>query len=230
MLRALLAEAIGTFALVAAICGSFIAAAGFPGFGSGMVGISLSVGLTVLAMTCTFRHISGGHFNPAISFGALIAGRFGPFAMLGYWLAQLAGGALAAAAFYAIFSTLPHFEAVAFASNGYGNHSPGEYPLLGAAIAEVMATAVFVLAVLGASRRRMPALAGPVTAGVALAAVHLWTLPITGTSVNPARSTATALFAEPWALHQLWLFWAAPLAGAAIAGALERFVFDDIED
>lgn len=224
MQKRLLAEAIGSFALVSVICGTLVGASTFPGLSAGIVGISLAAGLTMLAMSSAFGCISGAHFNPAVSFGAWVAGRLSPQWLAGYVAAQLVGAVLATAMLFAVFMSIPGFEAAAFASNGYGNHSPGGYGLQGAAITEVVATAIFVLAVLGASHDDSPAFAGPVAAGLALAAVHLWTLPITGTSVNPARSTATVVFAEGWALQQLWVFWAAPLAGAALAGLVDRFV------
>lgn len=216
MFRKLSAEAFGTFWLVFAGCGSAVLAAGFPGLGIGFAGVALAFGLTVLTMAYAVGHISGGHFNPAVSLGLALGGRFDWHDLPGYWAAQLAGGILAAILLYAIASGAPGWTAGGFASNGYGANSPGGYGLGAAFLAEVVLTAFFLIVILGATSKRAPAGFAPIAIGLALTLIHLVSIPVTNTSVNPARSTAVAFFAETGALSQLWLFWLAPLLGAAL--------------
>ena len=219
MSKKLAAEFFGTFWLVFGGCGTAVLAAGFPQLGVGFVGVALAFGLTVVTMAYAVGGISGGHFNPAISFGLAIAGRFSWAELIPYWIAQLIGGAAGAAVLYIIASGAPDFVAGKFASNGYGALSPGHYSLLAALVAETTLTAAFLLVVLGSTSKTAPAGFAPLAIGLALTLIHLISIPVTNTSVNPARSTAAALFAQTDALGQLWLFWVAPLAGAAL-GAL----------
>lgn len=213
-----IAEVIGTFWLVFGGCGAAVLACGFPGFGIGFVGVSLAFGLTVLTMAYAIGHISGCHLNPAVTVGLVAAKRFPAKELPHYVIAQVIGGAIAAAALYAIASGKPGFELGGFAANGYGAHSPGGYTLMAALVAEVILTAMFLMIILGATDERAPAGFAPIAIGLALTLIHLIGIPVTNLSVNPARSTGPALFVQGWALEQLWLFWVAPIVGAAIAG------------
>ncbi len=223
-MKALGAEFIGTFWLVFGGCGSAILAAAFPELGIGFSGVSLAFGLTVLTMAYAVGGISGGHFNPAVSLGLALADRFAWKSLVPYWLAQVAGAIVAAAALFAIASGKPGFEPGGFASNGFGALSPGGYSLIAALLVEMILTAGFLIVILGSTSRFAPAGFAPVAIGLALTLIHLVSIPVTNTSVNPARSTGAALFAETGALAQLWLFWVAPLAGAAIGALIWRFV------
>ncbi|HGM5324773.1 TPA: aquaporin Z [Serratia marcescens] len=224
--KALLAEVIGTFWLVLGGCGSAVLAAGFPGLGIGFVGVSLAFGLTVLTGAYALGRLSGGHFNPAVSFGLWAAGRFPAAQVPGYILAQVIGGLLGAGVLYLVASGIPAFDVHAgFASNGYGAHSPGGYSLNSALIIEVVLTAVFVVVITGATSARAPAGFAPLAIGLCLTLIHLISIPVDNTSVNPARSTAVALFAGGEYLGQLWAFWLAPLAGGVLGGMLGRVLF-----
>ncbi|KKZ18219.1 porin [Serratia marcescens] len=224
--KALLAEVIGTFWLVLGGCGSAVLAAGFPGLGIGFVGVSLAFGLTVVTGAYALGHLSGGHFNPAVSFGLWAAGRFPASQVPGYILAQVAGGLLGAGVLYLVAGGIPAFDVHAgFASNGYGAHSPGGYSLNSALIIEVVLTAVFVVVITGATSARAPAGFAPLAIGLCLTLIHLISIPVDNTSVNPARSTAVALFAGGEYLGQLWAFWLAPLAGGVLGGMLGRVLF-----
>ena len=224
MMRKLSAEAIGTFWLVLGGCGSAVLAAGFPEVGIGFVGVSLAFGLTVLTMAYTVGPISGGHFNPAVSLGLAIAGRFAYRDLVPYWIAQLVGGIAGAAVLYLIASGKADFLPGGFASNGYDANSPGGYGLVAALVTEIVLTAVFLLVILGSTAKAAPAGFAPIAIGLALTLIHLISIPVTNTSVNPARSIATALFAQNGALGQVWLFIVAPAIGAAIGAAIWRYV------
>ena len=219
MIRKLAAEFFGTFWLVFGGCGSAVLAAGYPDLGIGFAGVALAFGLTVLTMAYAVGGISGGHFNPAVSLGLALAGRFQWRELLPYWVVQVVGGTAAAAVLYVIASGAPNFVAGGFASNGYGDLSPGHYSMAAALLAEIVLTAGFLIVILGSTSRAAPAGFAPLAIGLALTLIHLVSIPVTNTSVNPARSTAVAFFAQTGALSQLWLFWAAPLIGGAI-GAL----------
>lgn len=228
MTKRLLAEFLGTFLLVFGGCGSAVLAAAFPEVGIGLLGVSLAFGLTVLTMAYAVGGISGGHFNPAVSVGLLVAGRFEAKDLLSYVVAQLLGAVAAAAVLYLIVSGKSDFTSVGgFASNGYGAASPGGYSLVSALAIEIVLTFFFLIIILGATSGRVPAGFAPIAIGLALTLIHLVSIPVTNTSVNPARSTGVALFAEGPALAQLWLFWVAPIVGAAIAGAVYRSMFED---
>ena len=219
------AEFFGTFWLVLGGCGSAVLAAGFPGLGIGFVGVSLAFGLTVLTMAFAIGHISGCHLNPAVSLGLWAGGRFEGKELPPYILAQLLGGLAAAAALYLIASGQAGFDAAAgFASNGYGEHSPGKYSLLAAGVTEIVMTMMFLLVILGATDKRAPQGLAPIAIGLCLTLIHLISIPVTNTSVNPARSTAVALFAGGWAVQQLWLFWLAPAAGALLGAFGYRLI------
>lgn len=222
MTRKFAAEFFGTFWLVFGGCGSAVLAAAFPHLGIGFAGVAIAFGLTVLTMAYAVGGISGGHFNPAVSLGLAIAGRFTWRQVVPYWIAQLIGGAAGAGVLYVIASGVPGFAAGGFASNGYGALSPGHYGLVAALVAEVTLTAGFLIVILGSTSRAAPAGFAPLAIGFALTLIHLISIPVTNTSVNPARSTAAALFAQTGALGQLWLFWLAPLTGAAIGALLWR--------
>ena len=224
MMRMLSAEFIGTFWLVFGGCGSAVLAAGFPQLGIGFVGVSLAFGLTVLTMAYAVGGISGGHFNPAVSLGLMMAGRFEARLLAPYWIAQVLGALAAAAVLYVIASGAPGFTAGGFASNGYGALSPGKYAMISALVCEVVLTAGFLIVILGSTSRAAPAGFAPLTIGMALTLIHLISIPVTNTSVNPARSTGVALFAETGAIAQLWLFWLAPLVGAAIGAMIWNYV------
>lgn len=221
-----MAELIGTFWLVLGGCGSAVLAAGFPELGIGFAGVALAFGLTVLTMAYAVGHISGGHFNPAVTVGLAVGGRFPMREILPYVVVQVIGAILAAAVLYCIASGKPGFDLVAsgFAANGYGDHSPGKYALGAALVCEIVLTFGFLFVILGATDKRAPAGFAPIPIGLALTLIHLISIPVTNTSVNPARSTGPALFVGGWAVEQLWLFWVAPIVGAILAALVYRFV------
>jgi aquaporin Z len=219
------AEFIGTFWLVLGGCGSAVLAAAFPDVGIGLLGVSLAFGLTVLTMAFAIGHISGCHLNPAVSVGLWAGGRFPAGKLLPYVAAQVLGAVVAGGVLYLIASGKAGFDVSAgFASNGYGEHSPGGYSLLAALVAEVVMTMMFLVVILGATDRRAPPGLAPIAIGLALTLIHLISIPVTNTSVNPARSTGVAVFVGGWALGQLWLFWVAPAVGALIGAAVYRFI------
>lgn len=221
--RRMTAELIGTFWLVFAGCGSAVLAAGVPGVGIGWLGVSLAFGLSLLTMAYAIGHISGCHINPAVSVGLWMGGRFPKSEILPYALAQVVGAVIAAAVLYVIASSVAGFDlAAGFASNGYGEHSPGGYSMTAALVAEVVLTFIFLIVILGATDERVPAGFAPLAIGIVLTVIHLVGIPITNTSVNPARSTGPALFVGGWALSQLWLFWVAPVVGGALAGVVYK--------
>jgi aquaporin Z len=223
------AEFFGTFWLVMGGCGSAVLAAAFPDLGIGFVGVALAFGLTVLTMAFAVGHISGGHFNPAVSVGLLAGGRFPARDLIPYIIAQVVGAVAAGGVLYLIASGKAGFDASAgFASNGYGEHSPGGYSLQAALICELVMTFFFVFIIMGATDGRAPAGFAPIAIGLALTLIHLISIPVTNTSVNPARSTGVALFQGSWALSQLWLFWLAPIIGGAIGGFVYRALFGDV--
>jgi aquaporin Z len=225
MAQRLGAEFFGTFWLVFGGCGSAVLAAAFPEVGIGLLGVSFAFGLTVLTMAYAVGHISGGHFNPAVTLGLWAGGRISAGDILPYWVAQVVGAIAAAAVLYLIASGQPDFSlAGGFAANGYGEHSPGGYSIAAALIAEVVLTFFFLLIIMGATDGRAPAGFAPLAIGMALTLIHLISIPVTNTSVNPARSTGQALFVGDWALGQLWLFWVAPLVGGAIGGFVYRWL------
>jgi aquaporin Z len=214
-----LAEGLGTFWLVFGGCGSAVLAAAFPNVGIGLLGVALAFGLTVLTMAYAIGHVSGCHLNPAVTCGLVAGGRFPARDALPYIVAQVIGGIVGAAVLYVIASGKVGFDVTAgFASNGYGEHSPGGYSLLAALVAEVVLTFMFLFIILGATDSRAPAGFAPIAIGLGLTLIHLIGIPVTNLSVNPARSTGPALFVGGWALQQLWLFWVAPIAGAVLAG------------
>jgi aquaporin Z len=224
MTKALGAEFIGTFWLVLGGCGSAVLAAAFPGLGIGFVGVALAFGLTVLTMAFAIGHISGCHLNPAVSVGLWAGGRFPAGKLLPYVIAQVLGAVVGAAVLYLIASGKAGFSlAGGFASNGYGDHSPGGYPLASAFVCEAVMTFMFLTIILGSTDERAPKGFAPIAIGLGLTLIHLISIPVTNTSVNPARSTGPALFVGGWALAQLWLFWLAPILGAAGAGAVYRW-------
>ncbi|WP_037309843.1 aquaporin Z [Ruegeria halocynthiae] len=217
----LMAEFFGTFWLVLGGCGSAVLAAGVADVGIGWLGVSFAFGLTVLTMAYAVGHISGGHFNPAVSLGLMIGGRFPAKDLIPYWIAQVIGAIAAAAVLYLIVSGAPGFEGVGgFASNGYGEASPEGYSLMSALVIEIVMTAFFIVIILGATSSGAPAGFAPIAIGLGLTLIHLISIPVTNTSVNPARSTGVALFADGPALAQLWLFWVAPLIGGAIGAVI----------
>jgi aquaporin Z len=225
MAKRLAAEFIGTAWLVLGGCGSAVLAAAFPNVGIGLLGVSLAFGLTVLTMAYAVGHISGCHLNPAVSLGLFVGGRFPGRDLLPYMVVQVCGGALGAAALYVIASGAPDFSvAGGFAANGYGDHSPGHYSLLAGIFSEAVMTFGFLFVILGSTHGRAPKGFAPLAIGLCLTLIHLVSIPVTNTSVNPARSTGTALFAGAWALSQLWMFWLAPLVGAALAGVVYRWL------
>jgi aquaporin Z len=224
--RKLCAEAFGTFWLVFGGCGSAVLAAGVADVGIGFVGVSLAFGLTVLTMAYAIGHISGCHLNPAVSVGLAVARRFPVRELPAYVGAQLLGAALASTVLYAIASGADGFQlASGFAANGYGAHSPGGYSLVAGLIAEVVLTFFFLFVILGATDNRAPSGFAPISIGLALCLIHLIAIPVTNVSVNPARSTGPALFVGGWALEQLWLFWLAPMVGAALSGVVYPMLF-----
>ena len=219
MFSKIAAEFIGTFWLVLGGCGSAVLAAAFPQVGIGFLGVSLAFGLTVLTGAYALGPISGGHFNPAVSVGLWAGGRFPAAQLPSYVLAQVAGGIAGAAVLYLIASGKADFSlANGFAANGYGEHSPGKYSLLASLVSEIVMTFMFLIVILGATHKRAPVGFAGVAIGLALTLIHLISIPVTNTSVNPARSTAPAIFVGGWATEQLWLFWLAPIVGAALAG------------
>jgi aquaporin Z len=222
------AEFFGTFWLVLGGCGSAVLAAAFPALGIGFVGVSLAFGLTVLTMAYAVGHVSGAHFNPAVTVGLAAAGRISWSTVPGYIVAQVLGGIAAALVLYLIVSGKADFAGVGgFASNGFGEHSPGKFSMMSALITEVVLTAMFLVVILGVTHKNAPAGFAPLAIGLALTLIHLISIPVTNTSVNPARSTAVALFAEPWALQQLWLFWVAPIAGGVIGALVHKVISED---
>ena len=224
MSKKLGAEFIGTFWLVLGGCGSAVLAAAFPDVGIGLLGVSLAFGLTVLTMAFAIGHISGCHLNPAVSVGLMIGGRFSSGELLPYIAAQVAGGITGGAVLFVIASGQAGFETAGFASNGYGEHSPGGYSLVSALVTEIVMTFMFLIIILGATDSRAPAGFAPIAIGLGLTLIHLISIPVTNTSVNPARSTGVALFEGGWAISQLWLFWIAPIIGAALAGVCYKWL------
>jgi aquaporin Z len=228
-MRRMAAEALGTFILVLGGCGAAVLAAGFmpdTNLGIGLVGVSLAFGLTVLCGAYALGHVSGAHFNPAVTIGLWVGGRFPVSGILPYVVAQVIGGTAAAAVIAGIANGVDTFDLKdsGFAANGFADHSPGGYDWGAAFLAEVVLTLVFLLVIMGVTRRGGPAGAAPVAIGLALTLIHLISIPVTNTSVNPARSTSQALFVGDWALEQLWLFWLAPILGAVLGGAIYRYV------
>lgn len=224
MTRKLAAEAFGTFWLVFGGCGSAVLAAAFPELGIGFVGVSLAFGLTVLTMAYAVGGISGGHFNPAVSVGLAMAGRFEWKELAPYVIAQLIGAMIAGWALYIIASGQAGWTPGGFASNGYGDLSPGKYSMMSALLIEIILTAGFLIVILGSTSRAVPGGFAPISIGLALTLIHLISIPVTNTSVNPARSTGVAFFAETGAASQLWLFWAAPIVGAIIGAVIWRYI------
>jgi aquaporin Z len=221
----LAAEAIGTFWLTFGGCGSAVIAAGIPQVGIGMLGVALAFGLTLLTMAYAIGHVSGCHINPAVTVGLTCGGRFPPNLVLGYVVAQLVGAIVAAAVLYVIASGSPDFSlAGGFAANGYADHSPGKYSLGACLLTEFLLTMMFVFVIMGATHGKAPTGFAPIAIGLALTLIHLISIRVTNTSVNPARSTGPALFVGGWALKQLWLFWVAPLIGGAAGGLLYRWL------
>lgn len=218
------AEGLGTFWLVLGGCGSAVLAAAFPAVGIGLLGVALAFGLTVLTMAVAIGHISGCHLNPAVSVGLVVGGRFPAKELPAYIVAQVIGGIVAAALLYFIASGKPGFElASGLASNGYAEHSPGGYSMAAGFVCELVMTAMFLLIILGATDHRAPKGLAPIAIGLALTLIHLISIPVTNTSVNPARSTGPALIVQGWAIAQLWMFWVAPIIGAAIAGIVYKW-------
>ena len=224
MSKKLGAEFIGTFWLVLGGCGSAVLAAGFPELGIGFVGVSMAFGLTVLTMAFAIGHISGCHLNPAVSVGLMVGGRFPRSELVPYIGAQVLGGIAGAAVLYVIASGQPGFETAGFASNGFGEDSPGGYSMTAALVTEVVMTFMFLIIILGATDGRAPAGFAPIAIGLGLTLIHLISIPVTNTSVNPARSTAVAVFEGGWAISQLWMFWVAPIVGAALAGVVYKWL------
>jgi aquaporin Z len=219
------AEFVGTFWLVLGGCGSAVLAAAFPGVGIGLLGVSFAFGLTVLTMAYSIGHISGCHLNPAVSIGLWAGGRFSANKLVPYIIAQVLGAIVAGGVLYIIASGKPGFElSGGFASNGYGAHSPGGYSLLAAFVTEVVMTMMFLIVILGATDKRAPQGFAPIAIGLGLTLIHLISIPVTNTSVNPARSTGVALFVGDWAVGQLWLFWLAPILGGVLGAAIYRFI------
>ncbi|WP_031525207.1 aquaporin Z [Siccibacter colletis] len=227
MFRKLAAECFGTFWLVFGGCGSAVLAATYPALGIGFAGVALAFGLTVVTMAYAVGHISGGHFNPAVTLGLWAGGRFPAREIIGYIVAQLIGGIIAAAVLWVIASGKNGFDAaLGFAANGYGEHSPDHYSMLSAIVIEIVLTGFFLIIILGATDRKAPAGFAPLAIGLALTLIHLISIPVTNTSVNPARSTAVALFQGSWALEQLWLFWVMPLIGGLAGGVIYRTLLE----
>ena len=223
-----MAEFFGTFWLVFGGCGAAVLAAGFPTVGIGFAGVALAFGLTVLTMAFAIGHVSGCHLNPAVSIGLVAGRRFAASDLIPYVIAQVAGAIAGAGVLFVIASGNPNFDVHAgFASNGYGPHSPGGYSLLAGFIAEVVLTAFFLIVIMGSTDARAPKGFAPIGIGLCLTLIHLVSIPLTNTSVNPARSTGPALFAGGWALQQLWMFWVAPIIGGALGGAIYRSLFSE---
>jgi aquaporin Z len=225
MTKKLVAEFIGTFWLVLGGCGSAVLAAAFPHVGIGFLGVALAFGLTVLTMAFAIGHISGCHLNPAVSVGLWAGRRFAGKEVVPYVIAQVVGGIVAGAILYVIASGKAGFDpAAGFASNGYGDHSPGGYSLLACLVCEIVMTMIFLFVIMGATDKKAPQGFAPIAIGLCLTLIHLISIPVTNTSVNPARSMGVALFAGGWALAQLWLFWIAPLIGGILGGSIYRFL------
>jgi aquaporin Z len=219
------AEFIGTFWLVLGGCGSAVLAATFPDVGIGFLGVALAFGLTVLTMAFAIGHISGAHLNPAVSVGLWVSGRFPAKDLLPYIVAQVLGGIVAGGVLYIVASGAPGFDvAQGFASNGYGEHSPGGYGLWAALLTEIVMTMIFLFVILGSTSRLAPQSFAPIAIGLCLTLIHLISIPVTNTSVNPARSTGVAVFVGGWAIAQLWLFWVAPIIGGALGALIYRFI------
>lgn len=224
-MRSYVAEFIGTFWLVLGGCGSAVLAAAFPELGIGFAGVSLAFGLTVLTMAYAIGHISGCHLNPAVSIGLWAGGRFAANQLLPYIVAQVLGAVTAGAVLYCIASGNAGFDVTAgFASNGYGAHSPGGYSMQAALLTEVVLTMLFLVVIMGATDKKAPPGFAPIAIGLCLTLIHLISIPVTNTSVNPARSTGVAVFVGDWAVMQLWLFWLAPIAGAVIGALIYRYI------
>jgi aquaporin Z len=223
--RKLIAEFLGTFWLVLGGCGAAVLATGVPNVGIGYAGVALAFGLTVLTGAYAFGHISGAHFNPAVTVGVWAAGRFPSADVVPYVVSQVVGAIIAAAVLFVIASGAPGFDASAgFASNGFGDHSPQHYSMMAGALTEIVLTFMFLVVILGATSENAPKGFAPLAIGLALTLIHLIAIPVTNTSVNPARSTGVALFQGGWAVKQLWLFWVAPLVGGALAGILQLWL------
>ncbi len=222
--KQLTAEFFGTFWLVLGGCGSAVLAAGYPELGIGFAGVALAFGLTVLTMVYALGHISGAHFNPAVSIGLWIGGRFEISKLLPYIISQILGALAGAGVLYLIASGKPGFELGSFAANGYAEHSPGGYSMLSALITEVILTFFFLIVILGATHSKAPKGFAGLAIGLSLTLIHLISIPVTNTSVNPARSTSQAIFVGGWAMSQLWLFWLAPIVGAILAGLVYKFM------
>lgn len=224
-MRKYLAEAIGTFWLTFAGCGSAVIAAGFPEVGIGLLGVSLAFGLTVLTMAYSIGHISGCHLNPAVTVGLAAGGRFPTSQVLPYIIAQVVGAVVASVLLYLIASGSPSFDlAGGFAANGYGEHSPGKYSMMSGFLIEVVLTMMFLFIIMGSTHGKAPVGFAPIAIGLGLTLIHLVGIPVTNTSVNPARSTGPALIVGGWALGQLWMFWLAPLIGGALGGIIYRWI------
>jgi aquaporin Z len=227
--RRLAAEFVGTFWLVLGGCGAAVISSAFPGVGIGLLGVAFAFGLTVLTMAYAFGHVSGGHFNPAVTLGLWVGGRFSARDVLPYIVTQVVAGIAAAGVLLAIANGKPGYSVKVdgLAANGYGKHSPGHYNLASCMLTELLMTAAFLIVILAVTGRGAPVGFGPLAIGLALTLIHLISIPVTNTSVNPARSTGPAIFAQNGAVGQLWLFWLAPLVGAAIAGIGFRYFFED---
>ena len=228
-MKKLIAEFFGTLWLVLGGCGSAVLAAGFPELGIGFAGVALAFGLTVVTMAYAIGHISGCHLNPAVSIGLWVGGRFDGKDLVPYIVAQVLGGLAGAGILFLIASGKPGFELGGFAANGYGEHSPGGYGMQAALVTEIVMTFMFLMIILGATHGKAPAGFAGLAIGLGLTLIHLISIPVTNTSVNPARSTSQALFVGDWALGQLWLFWVAPIVGAALAGLVYKWLSPDSE-
>ncbi|MDQ2180751.1 aquaporin Z [Marinifilum sp. D714] len=228
-MKKLVAEFIGTLWLVLGGCGSAVLAAAYPELGIGFVGVAIAFGLTVLTMVYAIGHISGCHLNPAVSFGLWAGGRFDGKELIPYIIAQVLGGIAGAGILYMIASGKPGFELGGFAANGFGEHSPGGYGMLSALVCEMVMTFMFLLIILGATHSKAPAGFAGIAIGLGLTLIHLISIPVTNTSVNPARSSSQALFVGDWAMDQLWLFWLAPIVGAILAGLAYKFMSPEKE-
>lgn len=223
-MKKLLAEFFGTFWLVLGGCGAAVLDATFPEYGIGHLGVALAFGLTVLTMVYTVGYVSGAHFNPAVTVGLFVGGLFDGKRVVPYIVSQVLGGLLGASVLYVIASGKPGFELGGFAANGYGEHSPGGYSMLSALVSEAVMTCMFVLIIMGSIHHKAPKGFAGIAIGLALTLIHLVSIPVTNTSVNPARSTSQAFFVGGWALEQLWLFWIAPIGGAIIGGLIYRYM------
>lgn len=228
-MKKLIAEFIGTFWLALGGCGSAVLAAAFPELGIGFVGVSIAFGLTVVTMAYAIGHISGCHLNPAVSIGLFIGGRFNKSDLIPYIIAQVLGGILGAATLYVIATGKAGFELDGFAANGFGEHSPGGYNMTSALVTEIVMTFMFLIVILGATHSKAPKGFAGLAIGLALVLIHLISIPVTNTSVNPARSTSQAIFVGGWALEQLWLFWVAPIVGAILAGLVYKVISPEKE-